>query len=191
MKVASIISLLCSVSFYHCKGYGDTWFNLEEMEKQWIEEGLIEDYTPEEKEKIKTQQRESEAMQKTDEYMRYGGYDEQSSLFEIGKEQRNDRPRRPAIISAILTKDYIEENKDADKSDLTWDQTADLCDIWLYRINFVVEHVACYPMHDSSILVTAKNDWQGDDVWKFLITQTVIEELSWNGKTVYPCKREK
>lgn len=187
MRVTSIILLLLyRVSMYHCKG--NTWFDLEEMEKQWIEEGLIEDFTPEEKQKIKTGKRQMEALATTDEYLRFTGNTGYSSLFEIGKEPPSER--KPAAMSLSLTKEYIEKNKDADKSDLTWDQMADLCDIWIYRIKFVVEDVVCYPSHGSSIFITAKYDWQGDDVWKFLITQTVIEELSWNGKTVYP-SREK
>jgi hypothetical protein len=82
---------------------------------------------------------------------------------------------------------YIKKHKDYGETDLTWHQKADLCDEWSYRINFVVEELACYPT-DSGMSFIVKHHSQGDDVWKFLRTRTEIEELSWDEKIAYPSK---
>jgi hypothetical protein len=168
-----------------------TWFDFDEMEAQWIKEGLIPEYTSEEKIlKAKTKRR-SDMLEKQSEYFEYRHRENEKSVFRLDDKPSNERPKGPALISASLSEEYIEQNRhDDEPSELTWDQLADICDDWLYRINFVVEQVACYPNSDVGMLFTVKYHWQGEDVWKFLLTRKEIGELNWNDKTVHPYKND-
>lgn len=45
----------------------------------------------------------------------------------------------------------------------------------------------CYPEESTgSILIVVINDWEAEDVWKFLERQKDIQELTWDRKTVHP-----
>ncbi len=177
MLIKSLIVLLCWVK-HCCYSQRDTWFNLDELRKEWVKEGYLEDYTPEEKDENRKAKREMESFQKYNEYLREGM---------MNQRLVNGRREIPTIIHARLDEAYIKKNKEYGESDLTWHQKADLCDVWLYHINFVVEELVCYPT-DSGMSIIVKHRSQGDDVWKFLATRTAIEELSWDEMIAYPSK---
>lgn len=190
MKISTLLLLLLWCTRVYCNHNSNTWFDIEDYKQ--IEKGLRREESQEEQEQRKRAKRYSQAFVKQNEYLLDGVRNSNiGGVFKLGKEPEHDhRPRRPALIHATLTKEFTEKHRDKDKSDLSWDQMADVCDVWLYRINFLVEEVACFPSVGTGILLTVKNDREGDDVWKFLVTRTEIAELTWNEKTEYPYKRD-
>ncbi len=138
MEVILIILLFICLS-YHCKGfYYDEDAELlkeerrERERREWIKLGLMEEPTDEERLKFESKKRKKKAQMKmlNAVHARVGKED---GIFQIDKRESKRHISRSVMMTATLTKDFIEVNKNEDKSHLTWDQVADKCDEWMVR----------------------------------------------------------